>query len=343
MSVSPPRFLVTVAGILCVLIAFYYACFSYQIGAHVEAEWWLKDVYSYKDHVAARTESPKIIIVSGSNSLFGINSTIVEDITGVPVVNLAGHAAMDIDFYYMKLREHLGEGDIVVMPLEFTFLQRERVTDWFVNNMLAWGAEDYLSKLNLTGYLKFIVSVPKARLYQGILHQGGANPIKDESEIVAHLGKILETEGSGWRGYNYTSLNKQGDIVSGDKITTGFLKKSKHGFHYYGGWDISDKFIQAFLKIKRLVESRDAKLLLTWSVSMKNKKFDLEVPRYQNNIGRIRDNLRKNSIEIECDPADFHFDRNFFFDTHYHLNKQGAQMRSTNLAECINNVIQIDG
>jgi hypothetical protein len=123
---SPKTYLALVAFLIMVLGNYYYYCFTSQLGGGVKAEWWLKDVYSYKDHVAARMPSPKIIIISGSNGLFGMDSGIISTRTGYPVVNLAGHAALDLEFFYVKLKEHIGEGDIVVMPLEFAFLQRNR-------------------------------------------------------------------------------------------------------------------------------------------------------------------------------------------------------------------------
>ena len=55
-------------------------------------------------------------------------------------------------------------------PKSFIYLQRLKVSDWFVNNMLAWGEEDYLEELDLISFLKFLVTVPKARVYDGLLH-----------------------------------------------------------------------------------------------------------------------------------------------------------------------------
>lgn len=342
-TLGPRTYLATVATIILVLTAMYYAIFSLQLGANVEAEWWVKNIYSYKDHVAARTESPKILIVSGSNSLFGLDSGIISDKTVMPVVNLTGHAAMDMEFYYVKLRKYMGTGDIVVMPLEFIYLQRLKVSDWFVNNMLAWGEEDYLEELDLVSFLKFLVTVPKARVYEGLLHLHSTNPILSSAQVIKEVERTLSEDGAGWRGYTHKSLNEHGDIVSGDEITDLFKKSSRKGFFYYGGWDISDRFFRMFSKIQKLVDDHDGRLLLTWSVSMKNEKFDLSQSKYQRNITRIRENLSKGSVAIHCDPEDFHFEKELFFDTHYHLNKRGTILRSENLTRCIYEAIKPSG
>lgn len=338
-SLSPRIFLAT-AAVSILLLAFGYHClFSYQLGAHVKAAWWLKNLYSYKDHIAAQTKSPKIMVISGSNSLFGLDSGIVSRRTGLPVVNLAGHAAMDLEYFYIKVRKHLRDGDVVVMPLEFIHMQRPRVTGWFVNNMLAWGKRDYLDELDLIGYLQFLVSVPKSRIYKGVLRQQGTNPILPESEVIEEVEHIHREEGAGWRGYTHASLSKYGDIISGNEITESLRNSSRKGFFYYDGWDISDRFFKVFSKIKKIVEKHHGTLIFTWSVTMKNKKFDLSKLKYQNNIDRIRTNLMNGGITPQCAPGDFHFDPELFFNTEYHLNKRGAVLRSENLARCINKVL----
>jgi len=48
--------------------------------------------------------------------------------------------------------------------------------------------------------------------------------------------------------------------------------------------------------------------------------------------------LKKKNIPIYCNPAMFNIDINFFFNTAYHPNLDGAKIRSFNLAECINNI-----
>lgn len=342
-KLSPRTYLATVAGFILVLALGYYGCFNSQLGAGVEAEWWVKNMYAYKDHVASRTKSPKILIVSGSNSLFGLDSGIISDITAMPVVNLAGHAAMDLEFYYVKLKKYIGKGDIVAMPLEFAYLQRLKFSDWFVNNMLAWGEKDYLEELEPISYLRFLASVPKGRIYEGLLRRSESNSIIDASDVIDQVEKVLREEGTAWRGYTHLSLNEYGDIVSGDEITDLFRKSSKTGFFYYGGWDISDRFFRMFSKIQKLVEEHNGRVILTWSVSMKNEKFDLSKSKYQSNIKKIRKNLSKGAVTIHCDPEDFHFEEELFFDTHYHLNKRGTVQRSENLARCINQEIKPTG
>ncbi len=343
MSLHPKNFLAVASGMIIIFIGAYYACFHYQLGADVKAEWWVKNAYQYKDHIAVHTKSPKIIIISGSNSLFGMDSAIVEEITGYPVVNLSGHAALDISFFYLKLKEHLGEGDIVVMPLEDIYPEQSILSEWFVNNMLAWGGQDYLSKLGIVGMFKVITSVPKKRLIDGILEQKGTNPIVPNDKIIKEMDDLLLSKGAKWRGYNHTSLNRYGDMIPEEHATKAISKLSQKGVYYFQSADISDAFVASYRRIKKLVSRHNGQLILTWPVSMRNKYFDLSLPEHLDSVDERRRLLAEESIKIECNPALFHFDAKFFFDTEYHLNKYGTMMRSENLALCLNQVLDGKG
>ena len=343
MSIQPRKFLALASAIIVLFIGAYYACFHYQLGAYVKAAWWVKNAYQYKAHIAEQTESPKIIIISGSNAMFGIDSAMIEDITGYPVINLAGHAALDLNFFYFKLVEHIGDGDIVVMPLEDTYYEQDGFSDWFINNMLAWGKKDYLDYLDIADKFKFIVSVPKERIFEGVLKQKGTNPVIQKDEIIKGMDELLLSEGAKWRGYNHTSLNMYGDMIPEEHVTKAISKLYQKGVYYFQSADISDAFVASYRKIKKLVSRHNGQLILTWPVSMRNKYFDLSLPEHLDFVDERRRLFAEESIKIECNPALFNFDAKFFFDTEYHLNKYGTMMRSENLAQCLNQVLKGKG
>jgi hypothetical protein len=144
------------------------------------------------------------------------------------------------------------KGDIIVMPLEFQYFQQAKISDWFANNMIAWGEDDYLKQLDFLSLLQFLISVPKSRVYEGILSLNRKKHILEEEAAIASLEELLNNKGVAWRGYSYTSLNRYGDMISGDRVNDRMIADSKKGFHYYGGWDISDRFFKYYKQIERL-------------------------------------------------------------------------------------------
>jgi hypothetical protein len=313
------------------------------LGAHVPAAWWVKNAYQFKEHIAAMNKSPRIIIMGGSNALFGVDSSVVQEITGYPVINLSGHAGLDLNFYYFKLEELIGKEDIVIMPLEDTYYEQGNFTDWFVNNMLAWGQDDYLNHLNIVEMIKFILSVPVKRIREGMMKQKGTNPVIPKDTVIKTMDNLLSSEGAQWRGYSYTSMNRHGDFISGEKVKNKLLKESKDGFKYFQWHALSPSFLSSYLRIDRLVQQNGGRLVLTWPVSMRNKLFDLSKPEYWRIVAEKQTALQRQSIKIECNPALFHYNVKFFFDTQYHLNKHGTMIRSENLARCLKNILEGEG
>ena len=137
---NPKQFLWAAGILFCSLWLGYISLFVYQIGAPLHAEWWVHAMYQYKDYLADSCTQKKIIIFGGSNSLFGINSEVIAEKTGLPVVNLSTHAGLDLDFILYKIQQHIHPGDIVVLPLEFEYYWRDgTISQWFSENMMAWG------------------------------------------------------------------------------------------------------------------------------------------------------------------------------------------------------------
>ena len=299
---------------------------------------WVRSVYVIKDNHAASIKGKKIIIAAGSNALFGIDSKLLEDITGLKVTNLACHASFNLDFLYYKIKEHIGEGDVVVLPLEFAHYYQE-MTDLFIDNMIEWGQNEYLAQLSPNDLISFIRKVSPSRIAEGILQEEKSKYPTDQ-EIVKQLNLLLQVDGQKWRGYRFKSLNNYGDMLVGEKPTKTLLEKKTKGIDYLNvNKPIIDSFFNEYRKILSLTKKYNSVLILTWPVTIRNKYFDLTKIRYQKNIKKFKKLLADKNISIECNPALFNLDINCFFDTKYHLNKIGARIRTENLGTCLNAIL----
>ena len=70
------------------------------------------------------------------------------------------------------------------------------------------------------------------------------------------------------------------------------------------------------------------RLYLIYPPTMENPSFSLKDPKTMEKIDNLAAQLAAQGIEIVGDFRDFHFERKFFYDTGYHLNTQGVQLRS---------------
>ena len=63
-------------------------------------------------------DEPKIIVVGGSSVAFGLESEIIEEYTGMPVVNFGLYAALGTKVMLDLSKDGINEGDIVVLAPE---------------------------------------------------------------------------------------------------------------------------------------------------------------------------------------------------------------------------------
>jgi hypothetical protein len=73
--------------------------------------------------------SPRMILIGGSNLLFGIDSTMIEQQTAYNPVNMGLIGGLRIDYITNEIRNDVREGDLVVLCLEYNTLNAEPNSD----------------------------------------------------------------------------------------------------------------------------------------------------------------------------------------------------------------------
>lgn len=93
---------------------------SFTLGLRLpRTEDWIYYAYQKKeDYGRYIKDRRKIVIISGSNSLFGLSAEQIEQKLSLPTINYAVHAGLGIDFLLYKSRKIINDGDIVILPLE---------------------------------------------------------------------------------------------------------------------------------------------------------------------------------------------------------------------------------
>jgi len=338
---APKRYLILFALFSLMGIVLYYAGFRYQLGSHVPAEWWVKNTYSFKEYLAEQVPSPKVMIFGGSNALHGIDSSVIEQIVGMNVVNLAAQGNLDLDFFYEKIKDHIGDGDIVVLALEAYYYTRPRYTDWFVNNMLAWGWPGFLGRLPLLDQLKFLRYVPPERIFAGIMKQNGQNPLLTREQIVEQMKQVLAKGSMELGQYSHTNLNVYGDVNVDLGPIHDLLEDYRKGHAYfYMATPISEHFLRGYRRLEDLIGQYHGRLILTWPVTIRNKLFDLRTKEHQKIAEDLISRLAGYGITLYFNPALFNLGIEFFYNTEYHPNRYGAKIRSENLGIGLQYIIQ---
>lgn len=79
---------------------------------------------------------------------------------------------------------------------------------------------------------------------------------------------------------------------------------------------------------------------MIYPTSAENELFSANDPKTLTNIENIKAQLAKNGT-IYGDFRDFYFEQKYFFDTSYHLNKEGVILRTQKFIEFLINLDEI--
>ncbi|GEM_PF-1594257 len=331
------KLIITFATLSALLFAGYVCAYYMQIGKPVIAEWWLKNTLEKKELISESTTGPRIVIISGSNSLFGISGDVMERKTGMKVVNLALHANLDIDYLVYVLRRNIKKGDIVIAPLEYEYYRRDETpTTWFITNMLGWGG-DYVRTRSVYEQARLLSFTSKDRVIEGLV-TGGPNKYAPYDEVKA----MQPASDYSYRPYLYTSLDKYGSMQmpyydQGILVRMELLQDKYRGTLSYGKTDLSftDYARDGIMAMKDITEAAGGKFYGTWPASIHSQFFNKDDKQAKIFSQNIKEKMAALHIRMLCDPFYANLDFKMFTDTMYHLNRTGSMIRSERLALCL--------
>ena len=263
-----------------------------------------------KDLLFKKNVTKRIIFIGGSNLSFGLNSQILKDSLKLNPINTAIHAGIGLNFMLDYYEPKINSGDIVVLVPEYT--------QYFGNYA---NGEEALLRLILDTKIKSgkIISYTQFR-----------NIIQFFPKFVLSKYNPAEyfTEKSRDKPiYERNSFNSLGDAVAHwGQPTKPFsnedITKSQ----------INEDVFSKIVDFKNKIEKKDAKLVLSYPC-YDSESF--EINRKQ--IKMVRYALERRKLLVLGTPSMFCFNREFLFNSPYHLTKQGAEFRTLILIDLIKN------
>lgn len=256
-----------------------------------------------------KIKGQKIVIIGGSNANFGIDSEQMENILEVPVVNAGLHASLGPKFWIEYVKGNLKKGDILIMSPEYGMLGKK-----------VW-----------TGGKSKAVPIT-------ILYTPSKIPIlfKDYDFFRMTTIGIFQTIKSYWKEYPFklSTVQSAFDLRSFDEdnVKGDFMKS------VYTGKEIKNKlkFDERFTSWNELKEEKDY-------FDVKDIKFGIALPsRLDESIdineakAFISSISEYSGVPIVNNNTNYFFKRKYFFDTHYHLNNIGRELRTNMLINDIN-------
>lgn len=257
---------------------------------------------------------PKIILVGHSNLAFGMNSGMLEEAMGMPVVNLGVHGGMGNAFYERLAKENINEGDIVVI-CHSTYSDTGEVPD----PSLAWLAYDYKSEMlpiiAEDNFVNILLAYPKY--------------VKSSSFLwVSGRGNLEGTD-----SYTRGAFNEYGDIEfrpeSGQMDVEKYFATAANPLP-----EINDICTDRLNSLNAFVTERGATMVVAGYPVAYGEYADFT----QEDFVKFRAELDEAlDCEIISDFTDYFYPYNYFYDTELHLTAQGADVRTQQLISDLQN------
>ena len=257
------------------------------------------------------TKPPRLILAGGSNLAFGIDSKRIEDSTGFPVVNLGLHAGLGLEFIVNELRSVVKPNDIVLFSIEYTMDEKGRYK-------LKKSAADYFQPA--AGYFSENFS-EKVDFY--LYYELGQNI---GNNVSTCFGLLPVGEAQTSAAYSRASFNEFGDAVGHLEMSKSPNKRDKQ----IKSIDMQQitKLLNGFADFAGKQQVKCFFLFPDFPESL----FYKYQPKIQEYAAYIHANLKMKTLNT---PDSFCFPDSLFFDTAYHLTKEGRERRTNLLIEIL--------
>ncbi len=262
-----------------------------------------------RDRLAA-VEGKRLVLIGGSNLAFGIDSALLEEYIGMPVVNFGLYAALGTKAMLDMAKPYINDGDIVLICPE----EDAQTYSLYYNGLNMWYAldSDYtmLKDVGVSNYDELLAALPA---------------FAAEKRAASQRDSVLQ---SGI--YALSSLNAYGDI-SVERPYNTMVDFGKSMSLRLDASLVEDEFVQYLNDYARAMERKGAQIWFGFSPVNR-----LAVTSSQNEIAQFYAALdEKLDFPIISDINDYILDEGYFFDTNFHMNSVGMLHRTALLAEDI--------
>ncbi len=268
-----------------------------------------------KNELLKNTESPKIILIGGSNVSFGMNSRKISEKFKIPVINMGIHGGIGLQFLMNDVKPFIGKGDIVVLMPEYENFY----------------SPDFYGEMELIPILFSIAPETRKTVEPNqwkhlfkFLPTYSAKKIKN---IFFYSNKPVDPKTD---VYGPSSFNEYGDAyihwtMPDQQFTPEKIKSDEK---------INQEVISFIKDYKAYIANKGATLLLLPPViekqSFLNQKYIVDI---------VNTALTKNQIPYLSQPEKYVFSKDHFFNAMYHPNKKGVDLRTQLVIEDMSRIV----
>ena len=260
--------------------------------------------------------SSRIILAGGSNLAFGVDSKMIESQLKMPVCNMSLHAGLGLEFILNELKSEMRKGDVVFLSLEYFMLKdgdyqlKKKAMEYypeagkFFNDSFLGDLNYYMERKRTAMHDNFFL------LKNKLLHPASIGSFEVKNSTV----------------YRRDCFNEYGDVVCQLDQPGSIRAEDIDKFRYseYEGIVLLNSFY-------RKAQSTGVKVYFVYP-NFPQSVFDNNadvIHQYANTLSA------KLAIPVLNDPEYFVMNDSLFFDTVYHLNGNGRDIRTRKFIQLI--------
>lgn len=265
--------------------------------------------------LAARTSSPRLFIVGGSNVAFGVDSPVLHQALGYHPINMATSAGVGLDFMLNQVEDLAERGDAILLSLEYGHFQGDTTDIVNIEAVLAYRPQsvEYLSwpqrKQVLDRGLAWIHNIVRRGMKLG----------REEQDLTQE--RVV---------YSAEAYNEYGDLVAHHGLPGNYASRKDRG---KGGKSrIDEDYVESRIytlnDFAARCEARGVRVLFTFP-PMAEDAFGSR----NSTVGGVVKAIQKGlEIPTMMTPQESTMPGKLFFDSAYHPILEGKQRRTALLA-----------
>lgn len=254
------------------------------------------------DRLESITE-PKIILVGNSNLPFGINSEMIEQAIGMPVVNLGLHGDLENAFHEEISKLNINKGDIVVI-CHTNYSDDDKISSC----ALAWATIEWNTEL---------WKIIRKNDYWDMLKAMPSYMFRITTMWIKNTGNHSSGD-----VYSRDAFNKYGDI--------GF-ERSENKYKFTESSivvpEINDICVKRLNKLDKYIKGKGATMVIA-GYPIADCKYTPPKEEYIKFQNQLSDSL---TAPVISDFCDYFIPSEYFYDTNYHLTNEGSEIRTNQL------------
>lgn len=308
----------------------------------VTAEYWVQELLVIKrDIVKQYADRRKIIIASGSSTLFSIDAKLLSEQLNMPVINFGLMGGMPLERILEETNAATSRNDIVILPLEPDYFCREEVTgfeEWVLRNALAWDHSywnqlSWYQRMVAIRYLglRFPLEMLQAR-FDVAFRPAITDPRLFTLNASAVLEKFAKPPPLADNLYSVYTMSRYGDIKNTSE--SGYSGTPRRA-------DLPLKICaQSFAQLKAFVAQQKNKGVSVYFANTPYVRLDnLEAAAVEHVSKQFSSELGQVAPVLD-DRAALIFNRELFLNSALHLNIQGRDLRTMLLLEALRPVLK---